>query len=85
MLPEFQGQGIATRATRLVIAKVRAEGKHRFLHAYPSVENPPSNAICRKAGFTLRGEEDFEYPKGHMMRCNDWCVDLFFTDPELNS
>jgi RimJ/RimL family protein N-acetyltransferase len=77
VLPEFQGQGIATRATRLIIERARAEGKHRFLHAYPAVDNPPSNAICQKAGFTLQGEVDFEYPKGHWMRCNDWRLDLF--------
>lgn len=77
VLPELQGQGIATRATRLVVERVRRERKHRFLHAYPSVDNAPSNAICRKAGFTLQGEVEFEYPKGHFMRCNDWRLDLF--------
>ena len=77
VLPEFQGQGIATQATILVIEHARAEGKHRFIHAYPSVDNAPSNAICRKAGFILQGENEFEYPPGHFMRCNDWRFDLF--------
>jgi len=45
---------------------------HRSIHAYPGVDNGPSNAICRKAGFTLAGAHDFEYPPGHPMRCNDW-------------
>ena len=54
----------------------RSEGKHRFVHAFPSVENAPSNAICRKVGFTLLGERDFEYPPGHSMRSNDWRFDL---------
>jgi RimJ/RimL family protein N-acetyltransferase len=76
VLPEFQGQGIATRATLLVIELVRAESKGRRLHAFPSVNNPASNAICRKTGFTLRGEVDFEFPPGHTMRCNDWSLDL---------
>jgi hypothetical protein len=22
-------------------------------------------------------ERDFEYPAGHLMRCNDWQLDLF--------
>jgi RimJ/RimL family protein N-acetyltransferase len=77
VLPEFQGRGIAVAATRLVIDKARSERKHRYLHAFPSVENAPSNAICRKLGFELLGDSEFEYPKGHFMRCNDWRLDLF--------
>jgi len=77
VLPEFQCQGIATNATRLVIEKARAENSHRFLHAFPSAKNGPSNAICRKVGFTLEGEVDFEYPLGNLMRCNNWRLDLF--------
>ena len=72
VLPEYQGQGIASRATAVVIEQARAAGKHRFLYAYPSVDNGPSNAICRKAGFTLEGIDDFEYPPGNPMRCNVW-------------
>jgi RimJ/RimL family protein N-acetyltransferase len=77
VLPEFQGQGVAYRATRIVVERARATGSHRFLHAFPSVNNAPSNAICRKAGLTLLGEVDFEFPPGHIMRCNDWSLDLF--------
>lgn len=77
VLPEFQGLGVATKATRMLVERARATGIHRFLHAFPSVNNAPSNAICRKVGFTLRGEVDFEFPPGHMMRCNDWSLDLF--------
>jgi RimJ/RimL family protein N-acetyltransferase len=76
VLPEFQGQGVATRATAALVEQARAAGKHRFLHAFPSVENGPSNAICRKAGFTLQEEVEFEYPPGNLMRCNDWRLDL---------
>lgn len=76
VLPEFQGRGIASAAARAVIEAVRAERRHRRLHAYPSVDNLASNAICRKAGFTFVAENDFEYPKGHLMRCNDWRYDL---------
>ncbi|WP_440086780.1 hypothetical protein [Streptosporangium sp. LJ11] len=50
--------------------------RHRYLHAYPSVDHPASNAICRKLGFFLLGERDFEYPPGTTMRCNDWRLDL---------
>lgn len=72
----FQGRGAGAAATALAIAEARAEGKHRFLHAFPSVENAASNAICRKLAFTLVEECDFEYPPGHVMRCNDWRLDL---------
>jgi RimJ/RimL family protein N-acetyltransferase len=74
VLPAFQGQGIATRAVALTVAKASEEGKHRSIHAYPSVDNGPSNAICRKAGFVRLGEYDFEYPPGKVMRCNDWVL-----------
>jgi RimJ/RimL family protein N-acetyltransferase len=76
VLPEYQGQGIATTATVLLVERLRASGTRCSLHAYPSVDNPPSNAICRKAGFTFRGEYDFEYPPGHPIRCNDWSIDV---------
>ena len=77
VIPAFQGRRIAGSATGEAIARARAERKRRFLHAYPSVDNAPSNAICRKLGFTLIGARDFEYPRGSLMRCNDWRLDLF--------
>ena len=76
MLPEFQGHGIATTATRLVVEKVSGLRKYRYLYAFPSVDNPASNAICRKSGFALLGVVSFEYPPGSFMRCNIWRVDL---------
>jgi RimJ/RimL family protein N-acetyltransferase len=76
VLPEFQGRGIATAATLQIVAKAREQGGCRYLHAYPSVDNAPSNAVCRKAGFTLLGRFDFEFPPGNALRCNDWFVDL---------
>lgn len=77
VLPAFQGRGIAGEAVALVIAIARSDGKYRSLHAFPSVANAPSNALCRKSGFTLIEECEFEYPKGSFMRCNDWQLDLF--------
>jgi RimJ/RimL family protein N-acetyltransferase len=79
VLPAFQGRGIATIATALLIERLRAEGNHRYLYAYPSVENEASNAICRKLGFTLVHVTEYEYPKdsGNILRCNDWRLDLF--------
>jgi RimJ/RimL family protein N-acetyltransferase len=77
VLPAFQGRGIAGEAANLAIEMARAEKKHQSAHAFPSVENLPSNAICRKLGFTLVEEAEFEYPPGNFMRCNDWRLDLF--------
>ncbi len=77
VLPEFQGQGVATKATLALVEQARLDKKHRYLHAFPSVDNGASNAICRKAGFTFQGEANFEYPVGHVMRCNDWQLDLW--------
>jgi RimJ/RimL family protein N-acetyltransferase len=81
VLPEYQGLGIATAATTAVAEQARAARKHRFLHAYPSVENSASNAVCRKAGFALIGECDFEYPPGHALLTNDWRLDLGLSAP----
>ncbi|MER8046059.1 GNAT family N-acetyltransferase [Streptomyces sp. NPDC094032] len=76
VLPGFQGRGVATAATLAVVERARAEGRFPHLHAYPSTKNAPSNAVCRKAGFTLLAERELEYPPGHPMRCNDWRLDL---------
>ncbi|MFJ6465759.1 GNAT family N-acetyltransferase [Streptomyces sp. NPDC091387] len=76
VLAGFQGRGIASAATRAVAEQARAEQRHRFLHAYPSVANGASNGVCRKAGFTLLGECEVEYPPGHPLLTNDWRLDL---------
>ena len=85
VLPAFQGRGIAGSATSDAIAIARSERTRRFLHAFPSVDNGPSNSICRKLGFTLIGPCEFEYPKGSFMQCNDWRLDLFAAEGELGS
>jgi RimJ/RimL family protein N-acetyltransferase len=77
VLPTAQGRGVAGSATEQVLAAARSERSLRFVHAYPAVDNAPSNAICRKLGFTLLGAHEFEYPPGSFMRCNDWRFDLF--------
>ena len=79
ILPEYQGRGIATKAAAAVIEHARQEPQFQFMHAFPSVENPASNAICRKLGFTLVGECQVEYPPGHSMTVNDWRLALFET------
>jgi len=76
VLPALQKRGIATRATELVVHLARQAHRHRFLHAFPSIQNAASNALCRKLGFKLLGVHDLEYPPGHALRCNDWQIDL---------
>jgi RimJ/RimL family protein N-acetyltransferase len=76
VLPPFQRRGIAVAAATAAVARARTERKHRYLHAFPSVDNAASNAVCRKAGFSLVGGCDFEFPPGSLMRSNDWYVDL---------
>ena len=76
VVPEAQGRGIASEATRLALVEARAAGGPRFVHASPDAENAASNAICRKAGFELLGAYDDEYPPGTPRRLNDWRFDL---------
>jgi RimJ/RimL family protein N-acetyltransferase len=76
VLPAFQGRGIAKAATRLMLEHAREHGDRRHVHAFPSVDNGPSNGLCRALGFTLLGARDFEYPPGSVLRCNDWVLDL---------
>lgn len=74
--PPFQGRGIAVSAAGEVLEVARAQARRRFVHAFPALANAPSNAICRKIGFALRGPCEVEYPPGSTMRCNDWRLDL---------
>ncbi len=76
VVPGFQGRGIAVAATAEAIELAKRAGKHGSMHAFPEVDNARSNAICRKLGFELLEACQFEFPKGHLMTCNDWCLDL---------
>lgn len=76
VVPEFQGRGVAVTATTQAIELAKHDGKHASVHAFPNVDNAPSNAMCRKLGFELIEACEFEFPKGHFMICNDWCLDL---------
>lgn len=76
VIPAFQGRGIAAAAGAQVIAMARAAGRRRFMHAFPVPANGPSNAVCRKLGFTLLGECELEFPPGHVGISNDWQLDL---------
>jgi RimJ/RimL family protein N-acetyltransferase len=75
VLTDFQGRGYATTAMRLLL-DVISNDDIRPVHAFPSVDNAASNAVCRKLGFVNLGAFDFEYPPGNPIRCNDWRLDL---------
>lgn len=76
VVPEFQGRGIAVAATAQAIDVARRDDRHHRMHAFPNIDNTPSNRICRRLGFDLLGACEFEFPKGHFMICNDWRLDL---------
>jgi RimJ/RimL family protein N-acetyltransferase len=76
VLPERQGRGLARRGCALALALATADGRHEFVHAYPAVDNRPSNALCARLGFECLEALEFEYPPGHKLRCNDWRLRL---------
>lgn len=75
ILPQFQGCGLATKAVRAILNKALSERRWDIIHAFPSVTNPPSNAVCRKTGFSLIEECDLDWD-GRTLRCNHWRQDL---------
>jgi RimJ/RimL family protein N-acetyltransferase len=73
VLPEFQGQGLAKAAVRLVLDRARVDGRWGDVHAFPGIENGPSNVICRSTGFTLLGTGETEFA-GKVLRTNHWKI-----------
>jgi RimJ/RimL family protein N-acetyltransferase len=71
VLPAFQGRRIASRALELILGMARSEQRFDRIHAFPSVTNQPSNALCRRFGFELMEETDFLY-RGAQLRVNVW-------------
>jgi RimJ/RimL family protein N-acetyltransferase len=69
VLPEFQGRGLAKAAVRELLQ--RAKDRWGPIHAYPGVENGPSNGICRSLGFDLVGEQEKTFA-GRVLRSNHW-------------
>lgn len=76
VLPEAQGQGVASSALALLVDVMREHGvDRRLLTAFPSVANEPSNAVCRKAGFTHVGTMT-EVFRDAELTVNEWVLDL---------
>jgi RimJ/RimL family protein N-acetyltransferase len=80
VLEEFQGRGIATEALRLLVERAREDGRWGDIHAFTGASNGPSNAVCRKGGFTCMGEETVHYA-GRRLRCNHWVLDAVPSAP----
>jgi len=74
VLPEFQGRGIAKRATWMLLDLARDDGRWGVVHAFPGVTNAPSNGICRSLGFTLIGQRDITSFHG-ILQANHWLID----------
>ena len=74
VLPEHQGRGLAKQAVRSVLCRARDETKWGVVHAYPSVDNAPSNGICRSLGFTSAGVEQITFA-GQQFQSNHWRID----------
>ena len=75
VLPEFQGRGIASEALGLLITRARSDPSYTRIHAFPGVTNAPSNALCRKSGFTLTEESQVEF-RGRPLKVNHWELDV---------
>ena len=76
VLPQYQGQGVATAGARLALEAACSRRSHRFVDAFPAVDNGASNALCQRLGFQRLGEVEIEYPKGCTMLATHWRLDL---------
>ena len=72
LLADFHGRGLASAALALLLERAREEPRFERLPAWPGVSNAASNALCRKFGFELLGEEDGRY-RDARLRVNTGC------------
>jgi RimJ/RimL family protein N-acetyltransferase len=75
ILPEYQGQGLATRAVTAVFNLARATGRWQVIHAFTGVTNAPSNSLCRRLGFAHLDVCDVSFGD-RLLHCNHWRIDL---------
>ena len=73
--PRWQGHGVAKAALRQIVGLVAADGRRELLVAYPGVDNPGSNALCRGAGFEHRGSGTEPW-RGGELTFNSWVLDV---------
>ncbi|SFR90179.1 Protein N-acetyltransferase, RimJ/RimL family [Microbacterium sp. cf046] len=75
VFPEWQGRGVAGAALRELIRRLAAERDRDLLIAYPGVDNAPSNALCRRAGFEYTGSGTEPW-RGGQLTFNTWVLDM---------
>lgn len=76
VVPEAQGRGVASTALGLLLDDARQHrGGRKLLTAFPSVENPGSNGVCRRAGFEMVGTVTDSF-RGAALTMNEWVFDL---------
>jgi RimJ/RimL family protein N-acetyltransferase len=76
VVPEAQRRGVASRALSLLIDDAKEHrGDRRSLVAFPSVTNPGSNAVCRRAGFARVGTSTATF-RGAELTMSEWVLDL---------
>ncbi len=80
VLPEHQGRGLASAGVAEALRRADEAGRWRVLHAFPATTNAPSNALCRKHGFALRGPIDYPY-RERSLRVNHWVRDTSAAGP----
>ncbi|WP_433675954.1 GNAT family N-acetyltransferase [Microbacterium gorillae] len=79
VLPDAQGQGVASQALGLLIDDARSHpAGPRPLVAFPGVDNPASNGVCRRRGFTLAGTVTEQF-RGSTLAVNEWVLELAST------
>ena len=74
VLPEHQGRGLASAGVAEALRRADEAARWQLLHAFPATTNAPSNALCRKHGFALRGPLEYTY-RGRSLRVNHWVRD----------
>ncbi len=79
ILPAHQRRGYASEALRMVLERAQADARWGPIHAFTGITNSPSNALCRKFGFTLIAEREIEYG-GRTLRCNHWIREPLVSD-----
>ena len=74
VLPAFQGRGLAKRAVRALLEQARADSRWGLVHAFPAIDNGPSNGICRSVGFRCVGELQVDFA-GRLLHSRHWVID----------
>jgi RimJ/RimL family protein N-acetyltransferase len=81
VLPEHQGRGLASAGVAEALRRADEAARWRVLHAFPATTNGPSDALCRKHGFALRGPIDYTY-RERTLCVNHWVRDTLAALPE---